>query len=75
MEPKKDDLRDWEEPFHEDAEEKRDDRHYYRNLILRSVSTFCIGSILMAFFQAFGFGGLLVCLALCGFCVLYMLCL
>ena len=75
MEPKQNDLRDWEEPFREDAEKKRDDRHYYRNLILRSVSTFCIGSILMAFFQAFGLGGLLVGLALCGFCVLYMRCL
>lgn len=34
-------------------------RRYYRNLILRSVITFFAGTILMAFFEALGLGGLL----------------
>ena len=55
--------------LHQESNHKRNQRHYYRNLILRSVSTFCIGIILMAFLEALGLGGLFcgLLLALCGF--------
>ena len=47
-------------------EYKRDQRHYYRNLILSSVSSFFLGAILKAFLNTLGFGvflfGLLLCL-------------
>lgn len=47
------------------AKSERDERHYYRNLILRSVSAFLIGAILIAFLKAFGLGSFIVCLLLC----------
>ena len=57
------------EVFHQEAHHKRNQRHYYRNLVLRSVATFCIGIVLMAFLEALGLGGLFcgLLLALCGF--------
>ena len=51
--------------FHDDTEKKRDDRHYYRNLVLRSVASFLIGAILSAFFKMLGLGGLIFGILLC----------
>lgn len=53
------------EVFYDKPEKERDDRHYYRNLILRSIATFFIGSILMALLEAFGLGCFLFSLLLC----------
>ncbi len=64
---------DLEEMLYQEAKEKRDERHYYRNLILRCVATFGIGTILMAFLEAFGLGGFLIALALCFFSAMYAL--
>ena len=50
-----------------DPEEEREKRYknaQYRNLVLRSVATFCVGIILMAFLEATGLGGFLFGLAL-----------
>lgn len=68
----KEEFDDAEEVFDEDAERKRDERHYYRDLILRSVATLGIGTILSAFLHALGFRGFLVALALCGFTTLFV---
>ena len=59
------------EVLYKEAKYKRYQRHYYRNLVLRSVSSFFIGLILMAFLEAFGFPGLIIGLALCGFGALF----
>lgn len=52
------------------AREKREDRRYYRNLILRTITTFCMGIILSAFLEALGLFGFLFGFLLCvfGFC-------
>lgn len=49
----------------QNTKEKRDERHNNRNLILRSVSSFLVGMILAAFFEAFGLGALLFGFLLC----------
>ena len=48
------------------AKHKSDQRHYYRDLILRSVATFVIGLVLMALLETFGLGCLFLALVLCG---------
>lgn len=55
---------------HEQAKQKRDQRHDYRNFILRCVVTFFCGAIVGAFGKALGFGGFLygVFLFALGFC-------
>lgn len=53
------------EVLYDKPKKERDDRHYYRNLILRSIATFFIGSILMALLEAFGLGCFLFSLLLC----------
>lgn len=60
-----DGLRDPREVFGEDAQDKRDDRHYYCNLILSSVASFLVGAILLAFYKALGLGGLFIGSLLC----------
>ena len=57
--------------FHNDAQNKCDNRHEYRNLILRSIASFFIGAILCALFQSLGLGGLLIGIALCFFAELF----
>ena len=49
MEHRKKEAYDLEEMLYQEAKRKRDERHYYRNLILRSVASLFIGMILMAF--------------------------
>lgn len=71
MKQRRNKVEDPVEMLYQDAKRERDQRHYYRNLILRSVATFFIGTILAAFFDAFGFGALLVELALCSFVFLF----
>lgn len=74
MEHRKKEAYDLEEMLYQEAKRKRDERHYYRNLILRSVASLFIGIILMAFLEAFGLGGLLVALLLCGCGAMFALC-
>ena len=50
---------DTEEMLYQEAKRKRNERHYYRNLILRSIATLCMGVILMAFLEALGLPGFL----------------
>lgn len=66
---RQDKLDDSGKMFHQESKNERNQRHYYRNLVLRSVATFCIGIILMAFLEALGLGGFFcgLLLALCGF--------
>lgn len=62
-----------EEMLYQEAKNKRNERHYYRNLILRCVATFGIGTIFAAFLKAFGLGGFLIALALCLFSTMFAL--
>lgn len=64
---------DLEEMLYQEAKEKRNERHYYRNLVLRCVATFGIGVIFAAFLEAFGLGGFLIALALCLFSAMFTL--
>lgn len=64
-----------EEVFCDKPEKKRYKGHYYRNLILRSISTFFIGLILTAFLKALGFGVFLFGCFLCAFGILFGVCL
>ena len=50
-------------------------RRYYRNLIIRSVSSFFIGIVFMAFLEAHGLGGALLCLLFGASCFGFALCL
>lgn len=52
--------------LYQDAKHEYKKRHYYRDLVLRSVAALFIGMILTAFFKSFGIGTLLVALVLCG---------
>lgn len=60
------------EMLYQDAKRERDQRHYYRNLILRSISAFFIGSILLTFLEADSLCAFLFALALCGFVALFV---
>lgn len=51
--------------LYEKAKYKRYEWHYYLNLILRSVTSFFVGVIIMAFLEAFGLGAALFGLVLC----------
>ena len=53
------------------AKRERDQLHFYRNLVLRSVSTFFISMILLAFLEADGLGAFLFALVLCLFSMLF----
>ena len=59
------------EMLYQDAKHERDKRHYYRNLVLRSVSAFFIGSILLAFLEARGLREFLLAAAVGALCFLY----
>lgn len=59
------------EVLYQHAKRERDQRHYYRNLVLRSVSTFFIGMILLTFLEADSFGAFLFALLLCLFSMLF----
>lgn len=65
---------DLAEMLDEQTKKKRDDRHYYRNTVLRSVSAFFIGAILSAFLETFGFGCFLCGLLLCALSALCFCC-
>ena len=57
---------DLQKVLRQKAKHKSDQRHYYRDLILRSVATFVIGLVLMALLETFGLGCLFLALVLCG---------
>lgn len=57
---------DLQKVLRQKAKHKGDQRHYYRDLILRSVATFVIGLVLMALLETFGLGCLFLALVLCG---------
>lgn len=67
MKKSNDELNDTPKVLGDDAKRKREDRRYYRNLILRSVATFVVGSILCSFFESGGLCGGILGLLLC-FC-------
>ena len=71
MKHRKDKPEDPVEVLYQHAKRERDQRHYYRNLILRSISTFFIGMILLAFLEADGLGAFLFALVLCLFSMLF----
>lgn len=48
------------EMFHDHTKRKAEKRRYYRNLILTSITTFCVGTVLSALFDSFGLGGALI---------------
>lgn len=68
---RKEKRKDAVEMFYQDAKHERDKRHYYRNLVLRSVSAFFIGSILLAFLEARGLREFLLAAAVGALCFLY----
>lgn len=65
LEDAEDKINDARKVFHQQAENKRNDRHYYRNLVLRSVASFFVGVILSALLKTFGLGVFLFGLILC----------
>lgn len=71
MKHRKDKPEDPVEVLYQHAKRERDQRHYYRNLVLRSVSTFFVGMILLAFLEADGLGAFLFALVLCLFSMLF----
>lgn len=71
MKYRKDKPEDPVEVLYQHAKRERDQRHYYRNLVLRSVSTFFVGMILLAFLEADGLGAFLFALVLCLFSMLF----
>lgn len=71
MKQPKDKPEDTVEMLYKHAKYERNQRHYYRYLVLRSVASFFIGIILMAFLEALGFFGFLFGLALFGLGLLF----
>lgn len=59
----------------EKAARKREKFRFWRNLIIRSASTFVIGVLLMAALKAHGLGGALICLLFGASCFGLALCL
>ena len=61
-----DEANNGKEMLREQAEHKGDQRHYYRNLCLRSVATFGIGLVLMALLKTYGLGSVFLAALLYG---------